>query len=203
MTIDVKERNLKIKQRKNVRRFGPVQQRILLLLLGGITLSCTRSLKKQWQIATEMQEGWKDIKRQAAERAIEAMYESRLLEARENKDGTHTLVLSEGGKKRALTYRVCNMKIKHSGVWNRKWWIVLYDIPEDERENRNAFRDHLKRLGFRKLQHSAGIYPFACRNEIEFIIELLDIRKYVRLIEADHIDNEARWKQVFKLNHLM
>ncbi|MDO8594855.1 MAG: hypothetical protein Q7R93_05100 [bacterium] len=197
--MDVAERNKKIKLRKQKRGLGAVQKKILLLLGGGVALSCSRTLGQQWRILKDIHEDWHEITRQTAERAIDSLYESRLVEAKKNADGTYTLILSDNGKKRSLTYRIHRMKITPPDIWNKKWWIALYDIPENEREARNAFRDHLKRLGFRKLQHSAGIYPFECKNEIEFIAEALDIRKYVRLIEADHIDNEWHWKHLFKL----
>jgi len=194
------ERNRRIKLRKQHFKLGANQKKILLLLFGGLALSCAHSGKQQWKIIKGVHESWKDLSRQAAERAIEALYESHLVEARENADGTHTLVLSENGRKRVLTYRLWYMKIDPPTVWDKKWRIVLYDIPEDERESRNALRDHLKRLGLRKLQQSAGITPFECKNEIEFITELLDIKKYVRYIVAEHVDNEAYWRQVFKLD---
>jgi phenylacetic acid degradation operon negative regulatory protein len=177
-----------------------VQKKILLLLLGGMALSCARSPQKQWNIVKGMRETWKDINRQTAERAVAALYESKLLEAKENTDGTTTLVLNDDGKKRALTYRIRYAKIKPAGPWDKKWRIVLYDIPEDEREARNAFRDHLKQLGLRKLQQSAGIHPYDCKNEVDFFIELLRIRKYVRFIVADSIDDEVFWKRKFKLD---
>lgn len=199
--MDVVERNERIrKKRKKKDWFGPVQKRILLLLLGGMTLSCTRSSKRQWRVIEEVHEDWKDISKQATERAIAGLYESKLLKAVGNANGTTTLVLNEDGKKRALTYRIRYAKIRHAGPWDRKWRIVLYDIPESEREVRDAFRDHLTELGVRKLQHSAGIHPFDCKNEIDFFIELLDIRKYVRFIIADSIDDELYWKRKFKLD---
>ncbi len=202
--MDIATRNRRVEERRRARRkgiwCGPVQKKILLLLLGGLALSCTRSNKKQWRIVKGMREGWKDLSQQAAERAVAALYESNLLEARENPDGTTTLILSENGKKRALTYRSRYVKISHTGPWDEKWRVILYDIPEHERETRDAFRDHLTQLGIRKLQHSAGIYPFDCKNEIDFFIELLDIRKYVRFIVAESIDDEIYWKRKFKLD---
>ena len=174
---------------------------MLLLLLGGMTLACTRSPKRQWHIIKGLHWNWKDISRQATERAVQALYDSKLLEARENSDGTTTLVLNEGGKKRALTYKLRYAKIKPAGVWDKKWRIVLYDIPEHLRTTRNAFRDHLTTLGLRKFQHSAGINPFDCKDEVEFFIELLDIRRYVRFIVADSIDDESFWKHTFKLDN--
>jgi len=52
------------------------------------------------------------------------------------------------------------------------------------------------------LQQSAGLYPYDCAKELEFIVELLDIRKYVRIIQADRIDNDWHWKRAFKLEEI-
>ena len=197
--MDTRLKNRSVRKTKK-EWFGPTQKKILLLLLGGMALSCTRSPKMQWKIIKGVHENWKDLSRQSAERAVAGLYESKLLKAMENADGTTTLILSDEGKKRALTYRIRYARIKPTGPWDKKWRIVLYDIPEDEREARDAFREHITQLGLRKFQHSAGIYPFDCKNEIDFFIELLDIRKYVRFVVADSIDDEANWKLKFKLD---
>lgn len=187
-------------QRKKTKKLGAVQQKILLLLLGGFALSCSRSPNKTLQIIRGMHETWRDIDKQAADRAIQALYESNLLEQRENEDGTITLVLNEGGKKRALTYQIKNIKVPTPRKWDKKWRLILFDIPEGERESRDALREHLEYMKFFCLQKSVWVYPFDCKSEIDFIVELLDIRKYVRFLIADFIDNEAHIKQFFSLN---
>lgn len=187
------------KEAKETRlRIGPTQQKILLLLLGGIALSCSRSPTQSWNIIRGMHETWKNIEKQAADRAINALYASKLLEARENQDGTTTLVLNEKGKKRALTYHAKNMKIEHPPKWDKKWRVIIFDIPEDEREARDALREHLEYMGFYILQRSVFVYPFDCRDQIEFLVELYDIRKYVRFMLVEHIDNEEDIKRFFK-----
>jgi hypothetical protein len=190
----------KIERRRQRPWFGPTQQKLLLLLLGGLALSCARSGKKQWRIIKGVHESWKEITKQATERALNRIYESKLLDARSNSDGTMTLVLNDEGKRRALTYKIRYTKIKSTSHWDRKWRIVIYDIPEEERDKRDAFRGHLSDLGLRKLQHSAGITPFDCKNEVDFFVELLDIRKYTRFILAECIDDEAYWKRRFNLD---
>lgn len=184
--------------RKKTRKLGAVQQKILLLLLGGFTLSCSRSPSKTLQIIRGMHETWKEIDKQAADRAIQALYESTLVNAKENPDGTITLTLNEDGKKRALTYRHKDIRVSKPAKWDKKWRLILFDIPEHEREARDAFRDHLDYMGFFCLQKSAWVYPFECKDEIDFIIECLDIRRYVRYILADYFDNEAHLKNFFK-----
>ena len=192
----------KIKLRKQGKRLGAVQQKLLLLLLGGFALSCTRSPSRQWRLIKGMRENWKEIDKGTAERAIASLYESRLIEERNNTDGTTTLILSENGKKRALTYRSRGMKIKPPKTWDKKWRVVIFDVPEDERDARNSLRKHLADLGFYKLQQSVAVHPFECRDEIDFLVELHDIRKYVRFMRVEHIDNELDIKLFFRLESL-
>lgn len=195
-----RRRKQEVKLKKQTRKLGATQQKILLLLLGGFAIACTQSPGRQWRIIRGIHENWKEINKQTAERAIAALYETRLVEAKDNADGTKTLVLSENGKQRALTYRTRTMKIPVPKAWDRKWRIVIFDIPEDEREVRDALREHLTRLGFYKLQQSVAVHPFDCKDEIDFIVEALGIRKYVRFIVAESVDNEAHLKQFFGLS---
>ncbi len=190
-----------MKLRKHGKRLGAVQKKILLLLLGGFALACARSPGRQWRIIRGIHESWKDINKGTAERAIAALYESRLVEEKSNLDGTTTLILSENGKRRALTYQTRTMKIKPPRAWDRKWRVVMFDIPEDEREARDSLRGHLADLGFCKLQQSVAVHPFDCREEIDFLVELHDIRKYVRFMVAEHIDNQMDIMRFFNLEH--
>lgn len=185
--------------RKIRRRFGPNQQKVLLLLLGGLALSCARSPDTQWRILRGVREEWRELSKRAAEYAINKLYESKLVESRSNPDGSTTLVLSENGKKRALTYKSGTMRVTAPNSWDKKWRVVLFDIPESEREARDALRDHLEDMGFFILQRSVFVYPFDCKNEIDFLVELHDIRKYVRFMLADSIDNEIHLRKFFKL----
>ncbi len=186
--------------RKKTKRLGRVQKKILLLLFGGLALSCSRSPSKTLQIIRGMHEAWKDIDKQAADRAIQALYESSLVDAKVNTDGTLTLILNEEGKKRALTYRYTDIKIPKPAMWDKKWRLIIFDVPEWEREARDAFRDHLDYMGFFCIQKSAWVYPYNCKDEIDFIVECLDVRKYVRFITADYFDNEEHLRRFFRLD---
>ncbi|TSC83611.1 MAG: phenylacetic acid degradation operon negative regulatory protein [Parcubacteria group bacterium Gr01-1014_17] len=196
-----------MKKRKNEKEWltkrkkvGAMQQKILLLLLGGVALACARTVGEQWKILTEMGKEWKHIKRQRVERAIAALYESRLVDMRRSDDGTFTLVLNEDGKKRALSYNLGNMHIAQPETWDEIWRVVLFDIPEEKRSARDALRTHLLNLGFFELQRSVLVHPFECRDEIDFLIELNEVRPYVRFMRAHHIDNEPHLKRFFRLH---
>ena len=194
---EVQERRGKIQ--KKTRKLGAVQQKILLLLLGGVALGCAYSPRNYFRIIRGMHAAWKDINKHAAERAIQALYESRMLAIKENADGTVTLILSESGKKRALTYQANTITIKRPKIWDKRWRIFIFDIPESEREARDALRSHFEHMGFYQLQKSAFAFPFECKDEFDFLVELYDVRPYVRFIVAEHIDNEEHLKRFFKL----
>ena len=181
-------------------RFGKNQQKLLLLLMGGLTLSLSRNPRQYFRTLKAIGKGYAEIERQALKNAIVDLYKSKMLEQKENNDGSLTIVLTENGKRKALTYQIDEMKIKKAQKWDKKWRIVLFDIPEKKKKIREAVRHHLKNLNFFEYQKSVFVQPYDCKNEIEYIIEFYNIRKYVRFIIADSLDNELHLINHFKLN---
>jgi len=181
-------------------RKGAIQQKILLLLLGGFSLSLSHSPKTSFKIIKAIGENWKEIEKRALRRAIKSLYESKFIKAKYNKKkDAVTVVLTQDGKKKAITYKIFEEKIKKPKKWDGKWRIVLFDIPEWRKKDRDAFRLHLKHLEFYEFQKSVFVHPYDCRNEIDYIIETLNIREHVRFIVADTLDNELHLKQHFRL----
>ena len=83
--------------------------------------------------------------------------------------------------------------------WDKKWRMVIFDIPETQKKARYALRAKLKELGFYPLQKSVWVHPFECRDEIDFIIEFFNVSSYVRLAEVNHFDGEKFIKEEFDL----
>lgn len=181
------------------KRLGSTQKKILILLLGGLALGLSGSPKISFQIIKEMKKEWDWINQQNLKRAIKKLYESKLVKEKENKDGSITLILTDKGKEKALTYNIDEMKIEKPKMWDKKWRIVLFDVPERLRWIRDAFRHHLNQLSFYEFQKSVFIYPYDCKDEIEYLIEFYGARKFVRFLIADSLDNELHIKNHFGL----
>ncbi|MDO8569723.1 MAG: CRISPR-associated endonuclease Cas2 [bacterium] len=179
-------------------RRGSTQEKILLLLLSGLTLGLSRSPRGYFKVLKATHKAWKEIDRRYLTSSIKALYQSKLIHQNDNRDGTVTFILSSEGKRTALTYNLDGMTVKKH-KWDNKWRIVIFDIPEKKKKIREIFRFRLKGLGFLELQHSVFVLPFECHNELEYIIEFYNIRRFVRFIKADHIDNELDLKHRFKL----
>ena len=177
---------------------GDTQRKILILLLGGLALGLSRSPKTSFKIIKGIKEEWKEINSQSLRRAIRSLYKSKLIGEKQNTDGTMTLVLTDKGKQRALTYDLDEMKIKKPERWDKKWRVVLFDIPENRKKIREALRGHLKNMQFYEFQESVFVHPYDCEDEINYLIEFYDIRKFVRFIVAESLDNELHLKHHFK-----
>jgi len=175
-----------------------LKEKILLLLLSGIALGCSYTCKQQYRVLKTLGKEWKRIDKDKFKKEIRNLYRSNLIKEKRNQDGSFTFVLSEKGKLRALTYHFDKIKIKEK-IWDGKWRIISFDIPEKFKWGRNALRKKIKELGFHEFQKSVFIFPHECKDEIDFIIEFFGIRKYVRYGVLEYIDNDLCLKKIFGL----
>lgn len=185
-----------IKQ-ENLKR-EKLKEKILLLLLAGLVLGLNRSKTKSLKIIKGTIKEWKKIDERYLRKEIQSLYRSKMVDYKEDKDRNITIVLTDKGKLKALTYKFNEMKIERKD-WDKKWRVVVFDIPEKLRSGRDALRDKLKELRFYQLQKSIFVFPYKCEDELNFIIEYFDLRPYVRLITAESIDNELHLKKIFNL----
>lgn len=175
------------------------KQRILLLLLAGITLGFSGSPRRYARILKLAGREWRDINRREFNRAIRRLYESKLISCVKMPDGTMQVVLNKNGRKLAMQYKLDEMKIPTPSRWDGKWRIIMFDVPEQKKRMRDTLRMRLKQLGFHEFQKSVFVHPHECRDEIDFVIDLYNARQYVRFIEAINIDNELHLKKKFDL----
>ena len=176
----------------------PTRDKILLLLLSGVALGFAYSPNRYRKILRITGKEWKRINEEELRRGIRNCYRSKLIKEKDNPDGTTTIELTEKGKMRVLTYDFNKMEIKQK-EWDRKWRAVIFDIPEKLRWGRDSLRKKLKNLGFCEFQKSVFVHPYDCRDEIEYLIEFYDIRKFARFLIAESVDNELHLKQHFNL----
>lgn len=108
--------------------------------------------------------------------------------------------LTEKGKKKAGIFQINNLKVEKPKKWDRKWRVVIFDISELKKINREAFRGKLKELGFYQLQKSVWAHPYDCRAEIELLRDFFGLREEeLRLMVVEKIESDEKIKSFFKL----
>ena len=182
-----------------MRKLGPVSKKILLLLEGGLTLSLTRRPDVYFSIVKKIAKEWGKINERSLREAIKNLYKSKMVNYKENSDGTVDLVLSEGGKSKILKYNLDKIEIKKPVQWDKLWRLVIFDIPEDKNKGRKALGTKLKELGFYPMQKSVFIHPHECKDEIDFITEMFELAPYVRFLRVKDVDIELDLKNKFHL----
>ena len=102
-----------------------------------------------------------------------------------------SLELTGKGKGALRKYLSNQFVIKKPPKWDKKWRLVIFDIPDDKRSARDILRHKLESLGFFELQESVYVYPFECKAEIELLKKLYYISPYVQYVIADRIETET------------
>jgi DNA-binding transcriptional regulator PaaX len=180
-------------------KMGPVMQKALLLIEGGLVLGLTTRPDVYFKILKKISKEWQNINERTLRKAIRKLYQSQLIDYKENNDGTVSLVLTDRGKKKHLQYNPDAIKIPKPSRWDHLWRLVIFDIPEEKKKGRDALVIKLKGLGFYPVQKSVFIHPYECKDEVDFIVELFDLKPYVRFLVVKEIDIELDLKDRFGL----
>lgn len=96
------------------------------------------------------------------------------------------LKLTEKGKYELLRLRFAeHLLAQKKQAWSRKWWILIFDVPEAKKKYRNFFRRLLKKNGFKMMQRSVWITPRNPGPALSELLKYLGLEKHFELIEAD------------------
>lgn len=180
-------------------KIGPTQKKILLILLGGVALGLSGSPRQYFRTFRSLRREWARIDQRSFRRSFKNLSREKLVEEKISSDGSFSLVLTSEGKRRAKLLELFGRLdgFKRPNRWDKKWRIVLFDIPEKDRVFRDILREHLKNLDFYKLQQSVFISPWPIERPILGLIGIYEAEPYVRVITAETIDNEEQLKKHF------
>ncbi|MEK9155760.1 MAG: hypothetical protein AAB360_00455 [Patescibacteria group bacterium] len=106
------------------------------------------------------------------------------------------LEITKEGKE-TLKRRLAPISFKRPEKWDKKWRIVIYDVPENHRGTRDSIRLQLYRVGFEQIQKSVFIFPFECTAEINKICRQYGGRSCIKYMITDIIEGEESITEVF------
>ncbi|MEK7122084.1 MAG: hypothetical protein AAB807_00755 [Patescibacteria group bacterium] len=178
-----------------MKQYGALTSKILQLLATGYMLSLFRDKTLRKEFSQECDKIWNTIDKKELFSALKRLRLNKFIEIIKRKDNREQIRITDRGINRVLYYQLQNIKINPPKKWDNKWRIVLFDIPEKFKKSRDALRHSLRKLGFIEFQKSVFIYPYSCKDEINFIINFFNIYDYVYYIETQiSPDRELRSK---------
>lgn len=99
--------------------------------------------------------------------------------------------ITQKGREHIRKMEFDDLSVTRPEVWDKKWRVVISDIPEKERVLRNVMRAKLYQIGFLQVQKSVFVFPFECTREVNLICDNLGGRKYIKYLIADIIEGET------------
>ena len=83
--------------------------------------------------------------------------------------------------------------------WDRKWRVIVFDIPEESRILRDRFRILLKTYGFKMLQASVFINPYPLNREALVYLKETGLINYIRILKVEEMDDDRDLRKFFGL----
>ncbi len=132
-------------------------------------------------------EQWEKARKRGTLRSTIKRLEKQSLISWKEVNGETLLILTENGKKKMLQFAIDNLHVKKPDKWDGWWRLIIFDIPENKKLNREIFRRKLKDLEFITLQKSVFVSRYECKDEIDFLRHTLEIAPFVHYILAKEI----------------
>ena len=126
----------------------------------------------------------------AISRTIKAMIDGGLAEILSAGQSDFVRITPEGRQK---LYRdeLSSTSMPISRTWDGKWRMILLDLPEDRKNEREALRYLLKKAGFSMLKNSVWISPFPFEQFFSNIKKDLNLTTEMMIVTTDTIDPET------------
>jgi DNA-binding transcriptional regulator PaaX len=126
------------------------------------------------------------LKKASLAQALRRLHQKGLIELVD--EASIIIKLTDEGKAQALWEKTIHTR----KVWDKKWRIVAFDIPESHSLIRDLFRRRLKEFQFKQLQKSVWVSKINCTDLLRNYIKDLGIAKWVSVLEAENVDFEDR-----------
>ncbi len=120
-------------------------------------------------------------------------------EKNDNGEHEYEISLTKFGEQTVIQRALGQLCMIEPDHWDGVWRIVIFDIPDTRKWERDALRKHLRIMGFYPLQKSVFLFPHSCRAEINFLVSLLNIARHVHFLETSDITGGSELKKRFSL----
>lgn len=140
-------------------------------------------------------------KRRDAKRLAIYLKQQKLVEVKNNEDGSYQIIATEKGKQRAHRAHFDRLVLP-TGKWDRKWRIVMFDIPEKYKTTRDYVAGHMKRLGFQQLQRSVFVFPYPVDDFVAMVKDIFPTIAH-DIIYIPNAELDVHNAYVKKFKHLL
>ena len=126
----------------------------------------------------------------ALTRSIKNLAEMGLIETLEGGQNSYARITQKGRQKLA-SLKLDNTHTLSNPTWDGKWRIILLDLPEARKAEREALRYLLKKAGFVCLKNSAYVSPYPFEFLFQNMKKDFELSTELMIIVTDTLDPET------------
>ncbi len=108
-------------------------------------------------------------------------------------------VLTKSGEKILCRWELNDYEIIKPKKWDKKWRVIIFDIPEKKKSTRDHMTRIFRQTGFYRLQDSVWLYPYDCEDIIGLLKTDFQIGKYLLYMIVEELENDKYLREHFKL----
>lgn len=135
-------------------------------------------------------------RKQTIQNSIESLVQAGLVK-KIHKNGTVTLQLTQKGKWEALLRTKSFDERKEK--WDMLWRVIIFDVPQTKSKLRHELRRAVKLYGFKMIQQSVWVYPYACDDFVGILKKHLGLSHDVLYMKVAFIENDKQLRKEFEL----
>lgn len=130
--------------------------------------------------------------RYAITRSLKGLRDAGLVEQVSSPQQNEYARLTKEGRKKVHSLELENETTLANTSWDGFWRIILLDLPENRKSERESLRYLLKKAGFVCLKNSAWISPFPYEHLFANIKKDLGLETEMMIIVTQFIDDETK-----------
>ena len=103
------------------------------------------------------------------------------------------------GQEKLRLWEFADFKLNRPKRWDKKWRVIIFDIPEKLKRVRNRLIILMRQAGFERLQDSVWVYPYDCEDIITLLKIDFRIGKHLLYLIVEELENDKHLRKCFGL----
>ncbi len=207
--VDIKELALilskKIDKEIFNRKYAPAKEILILVgagvfIVGSLLVPGLPKVLKPYldEKRKNEYEAWKRFNLPYLKRTLERLEKQKVIEIDEA-NGYQIIKVTEKGKEKIIKFSMEDLVVTKPKVWNRRWRLISFDLPQDHAKKRKIFLEYLKNWGFYPVHRSVYLHAYPCFKELNLLTNYLGIRRFIRFFYVSDIENPELFKNFFNI----